>query len=603
MLLYLNGLRRGHVPLLAALIVSAAACSPPPADHAGAFREAISRLESSPVPADPSSPATGDMASDTPTLASVEDARLARLKALTDLNAIDPEGLSDEDRQLFYQYYDGLAVLVELDRFGMAELDGPRPYLMTDVDGAHVRLANDLARQPITSRPEAEAWLVQLAAAAPALQHETQRFLVQTRTGIAPPQELIDRTIADLDRQLDASREPAPLAHFRTSLAAQTDIPAFEATRLLDEARAIYATDLVPELEELRDVFTLSASQTSPEPGLHARKDGDQRFRALFAYYASPNVAPDALLDFARQEVDANQSEIGERLASLATEEGIPPPTLAELAIGPPPEDAEMPEAPTDAAVLGRLTQRFDWARNNLAQLISEGGVRPLTMQSRAVAPHGPLLPVRHEATTTTTGADRLLADAATFQLWPDWSLPAHAFSSGLPGRHLIESRRVEHPLNAAGLGAALAEGWSLYATDLASDLGGFDDRIEDRIGYLQHHSLYAALAVIDIGIHLENWNRQEALDYLKAATSLPDPVLNSFIDESIRRPARLSAAFAGSVAIGNLRDRADTRLGPDFNLRQFHDAILAGGPRPLTTVDREIGAWIAAREPQAPAE
>ncbi len=601
LLLHINGLRRGPVLVMAALIVSAAACSPPPPDHAGALHQAISRLQRA-AEAAGASPNT-HAAPQTPTLAAVEGARLTRLQALTDLRAIDPDALSDDDRRRFYQYYDGLTVLVELDRFGMAELDGPRPYLMTDVDGAHVRLANSLTRQPISSRAEAEAWLVQLAAAAPALQYETQRFLVQTRTGITPPQELINRTIADLDRQLDPAREPASLTHFRTSLAALADIPAFEATRLLDEARAIYATDLATELEALRDVFSLSASQTSPEPGLHARKDGEHRFRALFAYYTSPTVAPDELLDFARQEVDELKGEIADLLQGIAAEEGAPPPTITDLAIGPPTESAEGNEPTTDAAVLARLTQRFDWARNNLSQLISEGGVRPLTMQSRAVPTHRPLLPVRHDATPTAAGADRLQADAATFQLWPDWSLPAHAFSSGLPGRHLVESRRVDHPLKAAGLGAALAEGWSLYATDLASDLGGFDDRIEDRIGYLQHRSLYAALTVIDIGIHLENWNREEALVYLQAATGLPDPVLNSFIDESIRRPARLNSAFAGSVALRNLRDRADARLGPDFDLRAFHDAILAGGPRPLATLEREISNWITEREPQTGVE
>lgn len=587
---------------MAALIVSAAACSPPAPDHAAAFQKAISRLEMAPETTAPSAPDTG-AAVNTPTLAAVEDARLARLQALADLSAIDPDALSDEDRRRFYHYYDGLTVVVELDRFGMAELDGPRPYLMTDVDGAHVRLANNLARQPISSRAEAEAWLAQLAAVAPALQHETQRFLVQTRTGIVPPQELINRTIADLDRQLDASREPAPLTHFRTSLNTLNDIPTFEATRLLDEARAIYATDLAPELEELRDVFSLSASQSGTEPGLHARDEGEQRFRALLGYYTSPTVAPDALLEFARQEVDDLTAEIAELLQSLAAEEGVPPPTLVDLGIGQRLETADGIERTTDAAVLARLTQRFDWARNHLSQLISEGGVRPLTMQSRPVSAHRPLLPVRHEAMPTAVGADRLLADAATFRLWPDWSLPAHAFSSGLPGRHLVESRRVNHPLNTAGLGAALAEGWSLYATDLASDLGGFDDRIEDRIGYLQHRSLYAALTVVDIGVHFENWNREESLIYLQEATALPDPVLNSFIDESIRRPARLSSAFAGYVAIRNLRDRADTRLGPDFNLRAFHDTILAGGPRPLTTVDREISNWIAAHEPKTTVE
>ena len=40
------------------------------------------------------------------------------------------------------------------------------------------------------------------------------------------------------------------------------------------------------------------------------------------------------------------------------------------------------------------------------------------------------------------------------------------------------------------------------------------------------------------------------------------------------------------------LRERAQDALGPGFDLRRFHDAVLRNGAIPLTLLDAEIGRW-----------
>ena len=47
-------------------------------------------------------------------------------------------------------------------------------------------------------------------------------------------------------------------------------------------------------------------------------------------------------------------------------------------------------------------------------------------------------------------------------------------------------------------------------------------------------------------------------------------------------------------IKIQQLREKAETELGDDFDIRGFHDAVLGGGAMPLTLLERRIDQWIA---------
>jgi uncharacterized protein (DUF885 family) len=48
---------------------------------------------------------------------------------------------------------------------------------------------------------------------------------------------------------------------------------------------------------------------------------------------------------------------------------------------------------------------------------------------------------------------------------------------------------------------------------------------------------------------------------------------------------------MVGRLRIRSLRDQARGRLGGDFDLRDFHHAVLSSGPVPLELLDELVGA------------
>lgn len=595
-----------------AALLLLAACSDDPPDRTAALEALEAQFESS-ISLSPVTGFTAATAAEggAASLADVEAARLARLQILNQLQAMDPDTLPAELQERFYEIHDRLVPVVELDRFGMANRTLPGPYLITDRDGAHVERIDGLLEARIVNRQDADAWLGDLADTATAIRTETQRFRVETRAGVTLPVSIAERAIADLDRQLDPAREPEVLRSFRLQLAQLTGIESYESTRLADEARTIYASDLAPALTELSEIFEAQRQSGHSDDGLWSQPDGEARYAALFAFYVAPGVAPEEISSRAETVLEETQLEVEALLTELGRTEGSVGERLAALSVESIEDEgaegvdaASDPEPPLEAtaSMNARLNQRFDWARNNLAQMISAGAIRPLVVRAKEVHRHEPLWPVRYVAQGDPAASDMILFDPAVFARWPDWSLPALIYADGLPGRHLLASQRsFTHPTR-NGASGGLSDGWSLYAAGLASDLGGYDDHRADRIGYFQFTMLATALAQADIGVHVERWSAEEAGDFIQSTTGLNREVVDSMVAEIVRHPARSVSAFAGNEALWSYRDRAATRLGSAFDLRRFHDVILAGGPRPFATVERDIESSLAGLETPPPA-
>ena len=123
-----------------------------------------------------------------------------------------------------------------------------------------------------------------------------------------------------------------------------------------------------------------------------------------------------------------------------------------------------------------------------------------------------------------------------------------------------------------------------LYSSDL------------DRLGMLSSQAFRAARLVVDTGMHTIGWTRQQAIDYMLAhTTETPDDVAAE-IDRYIIWPGQATAYMLGMLEIRRLRDEAQQKLGPRFDIKAFHDRVLEDGAVPLGFLEREdSGAWIAA--------
>jgi uncharacterized protein (DUF885 family) len=149
----------------------------------------------------------------------------------------------------------------------------------------------------------------------------------------------------------------------------------------------------------------------------------------------------------------------------------------------------------------------------------------------------------------------------------------------------------------------AFNEGWATYAEDLAAELGAYQDDPLGRIGYLQSMLFRAARMVVDTGVNSQRWSRQQAIDYLINTVGLSQQVAELEVDRYSVRPGLASSYMLGREAIGRVRVAAQRELGQRFDLKAFHAALLAPGPRPLPVMEADMKAWTDSQRPPPPPE
>jgi uncharacterized protein (DUF885 family) len=183
------------------------------------------------------------------------------------------------------------------------------------------------------------------------------------------------------------------------------------------------------------------------------------------------------------------------------------------------------------------------------------------------------------------------------------WEMEALVLHEAVPGHHLQIALAQEQPdvpeFRRHGGWDAFSEGWGLYAETLGYDMGFYKDPYS-HFGALNYQMWRAIRLVLDTGIHELGWSRQRAIDYFKANAAKSEREIVVEVDRYIVSPGQALAYKIGQRKILELRERAARELGPSFDLRQFHDAVLADGALPLDVLDARIGEWIAQRKAQA---
>jgi uncharacterized protein (DUF885 family) len=174
----------------------------------------------------------------------------------------------------------------------------------------------------------------------------------------------------------------------------------------------------------------------------------------------------------------------------------------------------------------------------------------------------------------------------------------ALAFHESVPGHHLqlATAQTLDIPRYRRHLDVELCafnEGWGLYAERLADEIGLYSSAIT-RLGMVSFAALRACRLVVDTGMHQFGWSRQQAIDFLYDHTATTRANAVNEIDRYIAWPGQALAYVTGKREIVRLRERAQLALGPRFELRGFHHAVLRNGAIPLTLLDDEIERWTA---------
>jgi uncharacterized protein (DUF885 family) len=189
----------------------------------------------------------------------------------------------------------------------------------------------------------------------------------------------------------------------------------------------------------------------------------------------------------------------------------------------------------------------------------------------------------------------------------PKWEMESLALHESVPGHHLQISLAAEMrdmpEFRKQMEYTAYTEGWALYCETMGSELGLYTDPYQ-KFGQLANEMWRAVRLVVDTGIHSEGWTRDEAIQYFHDNTSISEHNAMVEVDRYIVWPGQALGYKIGEMEIRRLRTEAEQQLGPRFDERAFHDAVLGEGALPMDVLAARIHAWAAAEQakPAAPA-
>ncbi|TDP27254.1 uncharacterized protein (DUF885 family) [Idiomarina aquatica] len=178
----------------------------------------------------------------------------------------------------------------------------------------------------------------------------------------------------------------------------------------------------------------------------------------------------------------------------------------------------------------------------------------------------------------------------------PMYQMEALTLHEAVPGHHLqnaiagelegVPEYRQQTYISAFG------EGWGLYSEYLGLEAGFYQDPYSN-FGRLSYEMWRAARLVVDTGMHAKGWSRERAIDFMASNTALSLHNVKTEIDRYITWPAQALSYKLGELTIKRLRAKAESELGADFDIREFHDAILENGSVPLDILEAHINDWI----------
>lgn len=533
--------------------------------------------------------------------AAFERTRLARLESFEALQNIDAAGLPAHTRASLEVTRAALTNVIEMSAFGHGQvsLGFSRPYAADQLSGAYIDLPDLLInRQIIRNRAEALTYIERLSKLADAINDDGRRLVADAHAGIVPPDFILASMIAQSQslRPMPGSMHPIAAAFETLSLSADDLTPEERATLLL-RVQNYLKDDIVPAYEAFEQILERLSNKARAAPGIWAIDNGSAYYEAALRFYTGQSVKPADLHTQGLEIVARLQIDLDIALQEAGFPDGSAQERLMAINALPEQVFANTPEG--RQALLLSLTERMETIAPRLAELISPPPRASLKVAQipdnlSAHAPGGYYAAAPADGTSPATFFINLRNTAE----WPAYMLPTLFYHEAIPGHHL-ESAFLSEQGNMPIVRQLIwlpvyGEGWALYAEDLASELGVYDNDPFGKVGYIQSLLFRAARLVADTGLHHKRWSRAEAITYLVETTGQSQSAMATEVDRYTVWPGQAVSYMVGRQFIWDMRQRSQLALGDRFDLAAFHGIILANGPRPLDLVEADITAWIA---------
>ena len=513
----------------------------------------------------------------------IERAHQANCDGLARLERIDRSQLTPSDRLNYDIFESRYTLRVELHRY--------RWWLVPLDQRGGIQDAGSLGDSlTFDSVKDYDDWLARMRAFPEHMDQTIALLREGARAGIIHPQVVLERIPAQIARQIvDDPRQQLFYKPFRN---VADHIPAADANRLRREARELIARDIVPAYRELQSFFESEYLPAAlPEVGVWQLPDGEELYATRCREFTTTKLTPAEIHQIGLDEVKRIRAE----MEAVVREVGFAG-TFREF----------LDELRTDPQFYFTDPNDLLQAYQAVCKTIDPQLVKLFRRLPRI--PYGVEAIPEHIAPDTTTAyyrppsADGSRAGTYFVNLYrpevrPKYEIEALSLHEAVPGHHLQISLAQElddlPEFRRYGGYTAYVEGWALYAESLGGELGLYRDPYS-RFGQLTYEMWRAIRLVVDTGIHQFHWTRDQAIELFEENTAKTRHDIENEVDRYIAWPGQALAYKIGELRIRELRSRAETELGDAFEIREFHDVVLAEGAVPLDVLGRQVDAWIA---------
>jgi uncharacterized protein (DUF885 family) len=509
------------------------------------------------------------------------EAARARLRAL---EAIPREPLSTSDRVS----YDMFRRELELDV--AAHEHGAWRIPINADSGFHTSFARLPANAPLANTRDYEAYIARLRAFPAYVRQHLELMRAGLRTGASVPRVVLegyDETIrAHVVEDPEKSLFWAPFRSFPPG------VPEADRERLRAAGREAVLQGAVAGYREFLD-FMLKEYMPGARATIAASDmpGGREYYAHLVRRFTTLPLTAEQVHQTGLAEVARIRAEMLAAMKRTGFEGEFP--AFLEMLRTEPRFYARTPEQLLKEATF--IAKRMDGALPRLFGRLPRlpYGVEPVPAHMAPKYTGGRYVP----APVGGTRAGTYWVNTYALESRPLYTLPALTLHEAVPGHHLQIALQQEISglpefRRRAGVDA-FSEGWGLYSERLGLEIGLYDDPYAD-FGRLTYEMWRACRLVVDTGLHALGWTRQQAMDYMASHTALSRHEIRTEVDRYIAWPGQALAYKTGELKIRELRARAERELGPRFDLRAFHDAVLANGAVPLTVLEDQVSAFIA---------
>lgn len=508
--------------------------------------------------------------------------RAADRAALSRLQAIDPAKLSPADRLNYRVFAWQLQDSISGEAF-------PQELLPISQQGGIQTFHTLLEQLPLKTAKDYRNWLTRLDKLDQLIAQNLDLMKRGVKAGVVPPRVVMQRVLGQLNTQVVDTPEQSPFwAGFAEMPAG---IAEADQQALRQQAREVLKAKVLPAYREFRDYFENTYLPACSESiAVTDLPGGEAYYRWLAQHFTTTELSPDQIHQIGLDEVARIRAEMEKIKAKVGFEGDL---------------SAFFHYLRTDPKFFYSDPQELLKAYRNTAKRIDPelvkvfGKLPRLTYGVRPIPDE--IAPDTYTAYYQPGALDGSRAGYYYVNLYkpesrPIWEMMALSLHESVPGHHFqfaLAAEQPEQPMfRRAAYVVAYGEGWALYAERLGYDMGLYDDPY-DQFGQLTYDMWRAVRLVVDTGMHAKGWSRDRAIQFFRDNAPKTDQDITNEIDRYIAWPGQALGYKIGQLRILEIRAKAEKALGERFDLRAFHDALLAVGSVPLSVLEAEMDDWV----------